>query len=323
MRADLVKLSMKKWVAFIVWIGLTAIIGSLVWKTEPNIEQTKSPEPKIFQTIPTPTPVPTSNKITLAAVGDINLGREVNYQIIQRGNPNFPFEKIKNIISSADIAISNLEGPVIENCPIVRTGFRFCGQPENVQGLTFAGFDAMNLANNHINNYGLAGFKQTVRALQTNNINYFFDDKIWYKKIGQTKLAFMGFDDTVTEVNSEKLTAKIEKAKEQVDIVVVNFHWGEEYKTKPKSRQKELAKLAIDAGADLIIGHHPHVIQPLEYYKTKPVFYSLGNFVFDQMWSEATKTGAIGLITIENKKVVNAKVLKVHMVTCCQPELIR
>jgi gamma-polyglutamate biosynthesis protein CapA len=311
---------MKRWLFLIVWIGVTGVIGGLLWGMEPNVEQIKSPEPKIFQSMSTPTPK--QDKITIAAVGDIGLGRETNYQIIQQNNPNLPFEKIKDVINSADISIGNLEGPVIENCPIIRSGFKFCGQPENIQGLNYAGFDGMSLANNHINNYGLEGITQTTKNLLKNNIDYFYEDKSWITEIKGTKIGFLGFDDTVQKVKSEKLKVKSKEIKKNVDILVINFHWGEEYQDQPNERQKELAKLAIDSGADIIIGHHPHVIQPLEYYQDKPIFYSLGNFVFDQMWSEETKKGAIGLITIENNQITSASIKETYSSVCCQPELI-
>ncbi len=328
---DLVESSMKKWLILGFWLGLTVVIGSLLWKTEPSLNQTLSPQPTILESSPTSTPQPA--KITIAAVGDIGLGREINYQIIQRNNPLFPFEKVKDFLSSADIAIGNLEGPVIDNCPTVRTGFKFCGQPKNVQGLAFAGFDGITLANNHINNYGLEGISQTTQALKSNNLDYFYENKSWTTEVKGTKIGFLGLDDTVEKVKSEKFQpeadgplaqkGQIKQEKENVDILVVNFHWGEEYEPNPNARQKELAKLAIDSGADVVVGHHPHVIQPLEYYKDKPIFYSLGNFVFDQMWSEETKTGAVGLITIKNNQIVDAQTQKVYMKTCCQPKLVR
>jgi len=314
---------MKKWWFLVIWIGITGLVGGSMWKIEPDVDQINSPTPKIFEKTPTHTPTPKPNKITIAAVGDIGLGREINYQILQRNNPLFPFEKVKEFLTSADITIGNLEGPVIDNCPTTRSGFRFCGRLENVQGLVSAGFDGINLANNHINNYGLEGLTQTTAQLQKNNINYFFEDKVWFKEIGQTKTGFLGFDDTIQKINNYELQVMIEKAKEKADIIVVNFHWGEEYQLEPNVRQKDLAKLAIDAGADIVIGHHPHVIQPLKYYQGKPIFYSLGNFVFDQMWSEETKTGAIGLITIENKQIVKTDIQKVYMESCCQPKLVK
>ncbi len=321
LKIHLVELVVKKWLFFVIWLGLTAIVGGLVWQTNPDINEINSPTPEAINVVPSQ--MPRDNKITIAAVGDIGLGRETNYQILQRRNPFFPFEKVKNFLSGFDITIGNLEGPVVKNCPVVRTGFKFCGQPENIQGLAYAGFDAVSLANNHINNYGLDGISQTTQTLKTNQIDYFYQDKIWYKDLGETRLAFLGFDDTVSRIISDELRIVIEEAKNKADVVIVNFHWGIEYQPQPSARQKELAQLAINTGADAIIGHHPHVIQPLEYYQGKPIFYSLGNFVFDQMWSEETKTGAIGLISIDNKEITKASIKKTYMNTCCQPELLK
>ncbi len=119
----------------------------------------------------------------LIVVGDINLGREINWQIKIRQDPIFPFINIAPIIKTAHLAFGNLEGPVIINCPILRNGFKFCGEKENIKGLSFAGFNLMNLSNNHIANYGPDGIQQTIQALEKNNIDYCGLEKIFYKKI--------------------------------------------------------------------------------------------------------------------------------------------
>ncbi len=318
-KSSLIKLHMKKaWLFLLllfILIGLNVFLISQIKQTKKTISF--NPSIKIN---PSPTPVP--KKITIAAVGDISLAREVNYQIQQKKDPTFPFTKIAQTIKKADLAIGNLESPLIDNCPVVRSGFKFCGENTNVQGLTFAGFDSLSLANNHSHNYGFEGYQETKNILGQNNLSYFDSQTIDYQTIDQTSFGIVGFDDTVSRINKEDLKNKISEAEKNADLVIVNFHWGEEYQDQPNERQKELAKLAIDSGADIIIGHHPHVIQPLEYHQDKPIFYSLGNFVFDQMWSEATKTGAIGIIEIKNKEIVDSRLEKTYMSTCCQPELI-
>jgi len=262
---------------------------------------------------PTPTPTSTPAIITLMAVGDLGLGREINWQIQQRNDPTFPFQKITSVIQSADIATANLEGPVIENCPFIRTGFKFCGDIQNTQGLKFAGFDLINLANNHIANYGPDGIRQTIQSLTKNNLDYFNSEKIVYLEIQNLRLAFLGFDDIVRRVDLDNLKNAIKASRENSDLVVVNFHWGEEYQKQPNERQCSLAALAVDAGADIIIGHHPHVVQPLEYYKDKPIFYSLGNFLFDQLWSQETRKGGIAKIEIEKKQIKSAEIIPIYI----------
>jgi len=247
------------------------------------------------------------------AVGDIGLGREVNWQIRERNDPTFPFQKITSIIQSADIATANLEGPVIKNCPLVRTGFKFCGNIQNVQGLKFAGFDLINLANNHIANYGPDGIQETIQSLAKNDLDYFNSEKIVYLEIKNLRLAFLGLDDIVRRINLNYLKNTIQASRENSDLVIVNFHWGKEYQKQPSERQRSLATLAIDAGADIIIGHHPHVVQPLERYKDRPIFYSLGNFLFDQLWSQETREGSIAKIEIEKKQIKSAKIIPIYI----------
>jgi poly-gamma-glutamate synthesis protein (capsule biosynthesis protein) len=309
----------KYWLYFLPIFILIFINGFLITKIKEEKSEL-SPRPEIKKQ-PSPTEKP--KKITIVAVGDISLAREVNYQIQQQNNPLSPFEKIAPVIKKADLAIGNLESPLINNCPIVRSGFKFCGEDTNVKGITYAGFDSLNLANNHSHNYGLDGYQETKEILRNNDLNYFDSQTINYQTINNLKISLIGFDDTVSRVNKENLKNKISQAQQASDLVIVNFHWGNEYKTEPNQRQIDLAYFSIDNGADIIVGHHPHVIQPLRYYQGKPIFYSLGNFVFDQMWSEQTKTGAIGWIEIENDQVVNTRIEKTYMSKCCQPELLQ
>lgn len=310
---------MKKYWLLSIPLVIFSSINICLFQQIKQIKKASSP-PRIVTSSSKPTNQP--SKITIAAVGDISLAREVNYQIQAQKNPKFPFLKIAEKIKQADLAIGNLESPLIKNCPTQRSGFKFCGQTGNADGLSFAGFDSLNLANNHSRNYGSDGYQQTKEALVENNLSYFDSQTINYQTINQTKFALIGFDDTTAQIDKEKLKNNILEAKEQADLVIVNFHWGEEYQLQPNQRQIDLAHFSIDNGADIIIGHHPHVLQPLEYYQDKPIFYSLGNFVFDQMWSELTKTGAIGFIEIENKAIINSWLEKTYMSACCQPELI-
>ncbi len=119
--------------------------------------------------------------------------------------------------------------------------------------------------------------------------------------------------------NEKKIEEEIKEARKNADIVIVAFHWGEEYTNQPNKVQRELAHLAIDSGADLIIGNHPHWIQPVEIYKNKLIMYAHGNFVFDQMWSEKTKEGVVGKYTFFDKKLVDAEFLPIKIQSYGQP----
>ena len=272
-------------------------------------------------TIPSPTPTPFP-QITLLAAGDLGLGREINYQIIQKNDPYFPFEKIAPTIRQADWAIANLEGPVIKDCPILRSGYQFCANTENLDGPLQAGFDAFSLANNHINNFGPQGIEETIQALEQRSLRYFGLGKVDFQTLKGIKLAFLSFDDTLAPLNQDQLSLEIKKVDPLVDWVVVNFHWGEEYQPQPNAHQKEIARTAVEAGADIIIGHHPHVPQPLEYIDHKPVFYSLGNFVFDQLWSMETRKGEVAKITLNKDKIIKTETIPIFINDQYQAELL-
>jgi poly-gamma-glutamate synthesis protein (capsule biosynthesis protein) len=188
-------------------------------------------------------------------------------------------------------------------------------KPEVAEALRKANINIVNLANNHIFDYGKIAFEDTLKNLEKNNIKYFGNsyEPLIIEKEG-IKIGFLGFSDFLKhlEVREEKIGIAvvnnnlgeiIKKAKEKVDILIVSFHWGEEYKKIANERQRKLAKIAIDSGADLVIGHHPHVIQNIEKYKNKFIFYSLGNFIFDQNFSKETMVGGGAEIYIKNKKL--------------------
>jgi len=269
-----------------------------------------------------PTKLPNENaRISIIAAGDLGLGREINWQIQKHGDPGYFFEKIAPVVQPSDFAFANLESPVVDSCPLTRTGMVFCGQPNNIKGLATAGFNGVNLANNHISNWGQLGVTQTKTNLAANNLEYFDSGNILYKEVKGTRLAFIGFDDISQPLDIEEVKSSVTNAQNNADIIIASFHWGQEYQDRPNERQRTLAYAAISAGANAIVGHHPHVVQTLEYYLEKPIFYSLGNFLFDQFWSEETRKGALGRIEIEDKRITNAKLIPIWINDQYQPEL--
>lgn len=255
-----------------------------------------------------PRPTPLSNKqqekdqenFTLISTGDIGLVRYINFQIQQKKDPNFPFAKISDYLKNADLTVINLEGPLVKNCPIIITGFKFCGSATNVKGLVDAGIDAATVANNHSTNFGQEGLSETVNILKANSIKPFgLENNIEYIAIKGKKVALVGFVElgnnwgglnNATEVNVAKL---VSEAKTKADIVITAFHWGVEYTRKPTQNQVSLAQIAVDNGADIVLGNHPHWIQLNEIYKDKFITYAQGNTIFDQDWSQETKEGVI------------------------------
>lgn len=265
---------------------------------------------------------------TLIVTGDVNPARSVNYFTHKYNNFNWPYEKTAEILKSTDITFINLETPIVENCPIVNDGMTFCGSKENIEGLLFAGIDIVSFANNHTTNYGIAGVTSTVKFLTDKDILVTGIDGPVYKKVDDMVFAFLGYNDVGAEQSSiewasdENMKNDINLAKENADVVIVMFHWGNEYNYQPNDRQKYLAHLTIDSGADLVVGNHPHWIQPAEIYNGKLIVYSHGNFVFDQEWSLRTKQGIVGKYTFYENKLVDATFMPVLIEGYGQPRFM-
>lgn len=138
----------------------------------------------------------------------------------------------------------------------------------------------------------------------------------------------MGYNDIsknqpgVSNVSEEKIKTEMVQAKKAADVVVVIFHWGVEYRDQPDERQKYLGHLAIDAGADLVIGNHPHWIQPVEIYQDKLITYAHGNLIFDQEWSQKTKEGVIGKYTFYDDKLIDVEYLPIYIENWGQPKFL-
>lgn len=256
--------------------------------------------------------------VTLITTGDVMLGRSINSRSVQQKNFTWMWEKMADVLRAADLTLINLESPFVQDCPTTNTGMIFCSDVRNAEGLVFAGIDIVNLANNHINNFGQEGIKTTTELLNNAGITPVGIGVPVFKSLKNIKFAFLGYNalGLLPDIAQE-----IKQAKNNADIVVVSFHWGNEYTDQPTARQRELARLAIDSGADLIIGHHSHWIQPTETYKDKLIVYNLGNFIFDQSWSEKTRQGIIGKFAFLNNKLNNYEFLPIEISLLGQPSL--
>ncbi|MDX9913976.1 MAG: CapA family protein [Candidatus Moranbacteria bacterium] len=233
--------------------------------------------------------------------GDLMLDRYNRTIIEKRGVEHFT-KNIKDIFDKSDLNVLNLEGPVTGNQTVslaTQEGnsahFKFTFDKESTKNfLATNRINLVNLGNNHILNFGESGAQETVDFLKENGVEYFGaprDDKNSYieKSINGLKIALVSYN-RFYNLGSENTVNKIKEAKGKNDIVIVYAHWGNEYKLIQTETQTNIAHSFIDNGADLIIGSHPHVVQPLEIYKNKVIFYSLGNFVFDQFFSEDVRT---------------------------------
>lgn len=262
--------------------------------------------------------------ITLIATGDVIPARSVNYQASIRKDFTWPYKNVAGVLNDGDITFVNLETPLIKDCPITQEGMKFCGNKRNVEGLGFAGVDIVSLANNHSGNYGKLGIEETVNELNKVNIKVTGIKGPEFVLIKGVKFAFLGYNDIEktllnSSVDDEVIMNEVSEAKKQADVVVVAFHWGAEYVTAPDERQVALGKLAIDNGADLVIGNHAHWIKPIELYKSRVIAYGHGNFVFDQEWSQKTKEGVVGRYVFLGKELVDVEYLPLQINNYGQP----
>jgi poly-gamma-glutamate synthesis protein (capsule biosynthesis protein) len=262
-----------------------------------------------------PTPLSTENIITqnsspiatlsgelivLNVTGDLLTARSINADAVEKSDYDFPYKYINPFLKEADLNLTNLETPLTARCQSTRESTVFCGRPEHALSLSKAGIRLVSLANNHIFDQGESGASETKSILSAANIKTIDTNEPLTIKVKNITFTFISFNDILTrngknaKTNPADLVSMIEKYKPISDFVIVFFHWGNEYTTKITTRQSQLAHLAIDSGADLILGNHPHWVQPLEIYNQKLIAYSHGNFIFDQYWSQPTREGVLG-----------------------------
>lgn len=282
--------------------------------------------------------------ISLAFVGDVMLARNVGQKILQHG-VNYPLAKVKSILSQADIAFGNLEGALTGNKVTGSSrAFIFCSPPGFGESLV-GSLDIVSLANNHANDGGAAGIIETIAALKKLRIVYVGAGRNFQEarslrviEMKGKKIGFLAYTDlansglsrasaTATKPGVASATTKavfdeIKTAKRKVDFLVVSLHWGVEYQIgEPNARQKNLAYKCIDYGADIIVGHHPHVLQKVEVYQGKTIAYSLGNFVFDNHRPSRAKTTILWLDW--NPKTGEQKITQIPCyIRHCRPELV-
>mgnify|MGYP001127086822 CR=1 FL=1 len=270
---------------------------------------------------------PSVPAFTIVAVGDILLGRTVHRVMERTGDWAAPFRLVASVLADADLTVANLECALTSSFspPEDPYTMRFMSVPKAVEGLLLAGIDVVSLANNHSMDFGPVGLRDTIAVLDAHGIAHIgagetlavarrpavFD-------ISGTQVAILGFDGVsagwygarasgpgTVPLEPELLKEDVAAAAELADVVVPFFHWGIEYTPGPTQEQQRLARVAIDAGATLVLGSHPHWVQGFEFYEGRPIFYSLGNFVFDQEWSMETKEGVILRLHFEGARLLS------------------
>mgnify|MGYP000746365734 FL=1 len=227
---------------------------------------------------------------TISAVGDCTFGTDENFayegsmpaKYDEVGDFNYFFENVKSVFEEDDLTIVNFEGTLTDSTTREDKQFAFKADKSYAEILTDGFVEAANLANNHSKDYGEQSYNDTMDALDEAGITNFGYDRVAIKKVKGIKVGLVG-----TYVLADGLGVKDSMEKniqdlkdEGAQVIIASFHWGEEKAEYPNDVQVELAHAAIDAGADLVLGHHPHVLQGIEQYKGKNIVYSLGNFCF-------------------------------------------
>jgi len=292
-----------------MWVELSSPALSAIYETEPEPDPEPEPTPEPIPTpeptpepTPTPTPEPTPEPtptptpepdpivtITISAAGDVTLGGD------PAGNNNFLLEfeqngsdysyflrNFKDIFEADDLTLVNLEGALTDETRGTKNQYNFRGPPHYAKILSSSGVDAVTLANNHNGDYGSKGIQDTIESLEAEGIASFGNASKIILEIKGVKVGLFGYlawGDPQT--HKKNTTAAIEELRENgAELIIAYFHWGLEKHFTPNSNQIAVGRHAIDAGADLVLGSHPHVIQGIEEYKGKNIVYSLANFCF-------------------------------------------
>ena len=296
------KRSKEKYITNIVIKPVVPVVPSL----SPNIENT-------------------SAEVLLSAVGDCTIGTDSKFNyasslpaMAQQENDGFAyyFKNVRSILSKDDVTIANLETTFTDSNDKPDKQFNFKASSDYAKSLTLGSIEGVNISNNHIYDYKEKGLLDTKNALEKQKVNYFGEESMWSTKIKGQSFVFLGYRGwSLDKPFLDKVKDDIAKLKKTNSVVIINFHWGAENAYYPVDAQKELAHFAIDNGADIILGHHPHVIEGIEQYKNKIIAYSLGNFCFGGNSNPSDKTT---FIFQSNLKFVNNKLtsIGVRVIPC-------
>ena len=271
----------------------------------------------------TPEPTAESVSITVSMVGDCTLGTDVNFDqstsfdafYQMKNDPGYFFQNVKDIFTADDLTVANMEGTLTTSNDRQQKTFAFKGDPSYTEILTRGGVEATNLANNHSRDYGDQSYEDTIQYLEAAGITTFGYDRTAVMDVKGIKVGLIGIYVLKDGLGrQQQVIDTIQEVKDQgAQVIIVSFHWGTEKSNVPDDIQKTLAHLAVDQGADLVVGHHPHVLQGIEKYQGKNIVYSLGNFCFGGNKNPSDKDTMIfqQTFTVENGELVEDDVTNI------------
>jgi len=279
--------------------------------------------------------------LKIYAVGDMMLGEQPlcnNFgvsSVIKRRGPDYLFDNVRSLFNDGDIVFGNLECSIMSEDSVNGQEPKFfCAEPNVIEGLKNANFNVLSVANNHIMENTDVLFWNTVQLLRNNSIHPVgIANEIEIIDVKGYKIAFLAYsfiEDNIPNSGYNKIYSEepilqdIRKIRSDVDLIIISLHWGYEYVPYPSPDQIRIGRKLVDAGADIILGGHPHVTQSYEIYKNRPIFYSLGNFIFDHTYITTTRESFIAEITIGDlRDSISVNVIPVIAKgECYQPQLL-
>jgi poly-gamma-glutamate capsule biosynthesis protein CapA/YwtB (metallophosphatase superfamily) len=278
-------------------------------------------------------PAPDPVRTHLVLGGDVMLSRHVARVAREKRDPAFPLRDLAPVLQAADIAFVNLESPFSDRGAVVERGMIFKAEPEMIAALELAGVDVVSTANNHARDQGSHGVEFTLDWLQSHQIAVAGTGSsaeaahagVVIERNG-LRFGFLAYtydqsngnhadtDDRVAIMDVARMRQDVAQLAGRADAIIVSMHAGIEYSPKSNAQQVAFARAAIDAGASVVVGHHPHVTQPWERYGQGVIYYSLGNLVFDQFQRVETQRGALADIVFEGPRLAKASLLPVEIV---------
>ena len=298
--------------------------GLVIPEAVPIITPEPTPEPT---PAPTPEPTPEVVSITISAAGDCSLGNyhdqeyslSFNQAYDKEGGAEYFLRNVKDIFAADDMTIVNLEGVLTDSAKL-ETGrtFNIKGDPSYAKILTSGSVEAVSMGNNHRLDFGTAGTADTEEALEAESIVYAYDNKVGMYEIKGIRIGFVSVNEVSWGYGSEKLLQEgIEQLKtEGADLIIACCHWGVEKDYYPEKYQHTLGQKCIDWGADLVLGHHPHVLQGIEEYNGKFIVHSLGNFSFGANRNPSDKDTMIFQQTFTFTEGVKQEAAQAKVIPC-------
>lgn len=277
--------------------------------------------------------VPAPRTTRLLFGGDVMLSRHVGHVARDQHDPAFPLRDLAPVLAAADLAFVNLESPFSDRGRPIEAGMVFKAEPEMIDALEVAGIDIVSTANNHARDCGGYGVSYTLEWLSRHKIAVVgtaatYEDAHAGTILTRNGIRFgflaytydqsngnhLDIDDRVANMDAAAMPLDVANLRKRADVVIVSMHAGSEYSALPNAQQKAFARAAIDAGALIVCGHHPHVTQPWEHYHSGVIFYSLGNLVFDQVQRDDTQHGLLAEVVFSGTTMARAGVIPVDIV---------